>query len=95
MMTVAAFFICVGLNACSMATDERCVIALGDNVQFPPHAGHVLVTPDGVRPLKRIDREIEGMINREIARLELRSLSRDYIDEWNLNCRTPAAKLIS
>lgn len=94
-MMIATFLICIGLNACSMATNEHCAIALGDDVQLPPHASHVLATNAGTRPITRIDRELEGMINREIMRLGGQSLSHHYVDHWNLICAPPVARLIS
>ena len=97
MLVEGHFLICIGLSACSNATDQRCAIALGDNVRLPAgRAGdHVLATPAGVRPLERIDAVILGRINAEILRVMgevntplqgLRALGAGYVASWNRAC---------
>jgi hypothetical protein len=82
------YVICVGERACSLATDQNCSVALGDNTQFPPHADHVLVTPQGVRSLNRLDPHTVRLIEKEMAWFEGVNAALDpaYVAEWNKAC---------
>lgn len=81
-----SWLICIGNGACSQITDERCGVALGDNVQFPPHSGHVLVTRDGVVFLGYLDRRVVAMIDAEAARYGSLQMPPDYVAKWNASC---------
>lgn len=91
-MLVGSWIICVGLNACSMATDEHCSVALGANVQFPAHAGHVLVTPELTQPLGYLNDRIVDAINAAAARAGGRPLSAEYVRAWNAACTVLGGK---
>ena len=91
-MIAATYVICVGINACSMANGQHCAVALGDNVQLPPHSGHIIATKDGVRPLDSLTPTIVEMIDsaiRSIGDGHL-TLTQEYIAEWNRACAVPS-----
>lgn len=89
-LVTGANLICIGFHACEMATYESCTVALGDNVEIPKGANHVLVTPTGTRPLYVIDKSVKALIDREVARvaatLGVNPVALDFIDRWNKEC---------
>ena len=90
----AYFLICIGDGACSEATDERCAVALGHDVQFPPHAWHVMVTKDGVRPLDHLDSSVVAQIDAAIDATtgeDGHRLSQTYVNRWNRECAVPVS----
>lgn len=88
--------ICIGENACSMATTQKCSVALGKNIQFPEgRAGdHVLVTREGIRPILELDDVTVERINAVMADYgktvgnEWRNprLDPEFVKEWNMAC---------
>ena len=77
--------ICVGKDACSLATHQACSVALGNGVQLPANANHVLATRDGVVPLFWIDSNTEYLIREEALRLGA-WIDQAVFDGWNKRC---------
>lgn len=93
-ITTASHVICVGPGACSMATDQHCAVAIGRNVQFPPHASHILVTEGSTRYLNLLDAGVVEMINREATKYGYGTafwLGSNYVKEWNRACNIPVS----
>jgi hypothetical protein len=99
---VKTYDICIGRNACSEATTQKCSVALGPNTQFPdgPAGDHVLVTPAGIMPISRIDdillARIDGALRQYGREWHLDwnnpMLDRAYVKEWNDFCVPPIAR---
>ena len=98
LLALGSMLFAVGEGALSTSTDQVCVVAMGDHVETL--SSHVLVMPEGERPLWHIDAALADRMARAEAAMLVRIGRPDqipaildalpeFVRTWNEKCGHP------